>query len=102
MDHALTLSFWLRRIARRPPTPPQQTVELLAGQRLDIALAPRDGLCVVAGEVVLVRPAQWLGGALVARGGGRLGEGDGWTAVERERVTLVATRTSRVLRRAGS
>jgi len=94
MTFNLALPLRLRRSAR-PRTAPSPTVELLAGQRRDIALAPGDGLRVSAGELVLLRPARWLGDALVAPAAMVLHEGDTWTSIDRECVTLVASEACR-------
>jgi len=95
MTFNLALPLWLRRSARlRPASSP--TLELLAGQRRDIALAPGDGLRVAAGELVLLRPPRWLADALVAPAALVLHEGDSWTSVERECVTLVGSKACRV------
>jgi len=95
MTFILALPLWLRRSAR-PRATPSSTLELLAGQRRDIALARGAGLRVAAGELVLLRPARWLADALVAPAGMVLHEGDTWTSVERECVTLVANKACRV------
>jgi hypothetical protein len=98
MTFNLALPLWLRRSAR-PRAAPSRTLELLAGQRRDLALAPGDGLRVAAGELVLLRPARWLGETLVTPAQLVLREGDAWTSVEREHVTLVASTASRLNRR---
>ena len=98
MTFALALPLWLRR-STRARAAPSLTLELLAGQRRDIALAPGDGLQVAAGAVVLLRPARWLGETLVTPAQLVLREGDAWTSVEREHVTLVASTASRLNRR---
>jgi hypothetical protein len=95
MNFSLALPLWLRRSAR-PRAAPSPTLELLAGQRRDIALATGDGLRVAAGELVLLRPARWLADALVAPAALVLREGDTWTSVERESVTLVGNEACRV------
>jgi len=65
MTFNLALPFWLRR--RAPPhAAPPSTLELLAGQRRDLALAPGDGFRLAAGELALLRPPRWLADALVA------------------------------------
>ena len=95
MTFNLVLPFWLRRSVR-PGAVPTPTLELLAGQRRDIALASGDGLRVSAGELVLLRPPRWLGDALVAPAGLVLHEGDTWTSVERECVRLVGNKACHV------
>lgn len=95
MTFNLALPLWLRRSARLR-TEPSRTLELLAGQRRDIALAPSGGLRVAAGDLVLLRPSRWLADALVAPAPVLLHEGDEWTSIERECVTLVANKACRV------
>lgn len=100
MPFTLVLPTWFPRLDRRAAGS-DRPFELRPGQRVDIALAPGDGLHVAAGEVLLLRPPQWIGDALVPAAALRLAEGDGWTSVERERVTLEGRRTSRVVHVAG-
>jgi hypothetical protein len=100
MTFPLTLPSWFRRVAILTAAP-RRSFELLAGQRLELSLAAADGLHVCAGEVVLLRPPRWIGDALVAPGAVRLREGDAWTSVEREHVTLMANTSSRIVRVAG-
>ena len=97
MNFTLVLPVWLRRATRADVAIPC-TFTLAAGRRRDMALAPGDELRVLAGAVLLSRPARWLGDAIVAPATLVLDEGDGWASVERERVTLVANAESRVLR----
>lgn len=98
MTFNLALPLWLRRSARAHASP-SRTLELVAGQRCDVALAAGDGLRVAAGAVLLRRPARWLGETLVTPTELVLREGDAWTSVEREHVILVATTASRLSRR---
>jgi hypothetical protein len=100
MTFALTLPTWLRRVVS-PKAASRRTFELLAGQRLELSLAANDGVHICAGEVVLLRPPRWIGDALMDPGAFRLREGDAWTSVERECVTLVGSKTSRIVQAAG-
>lgn len=95
MTFTLALPLWLRRRAR-PRATSSPTLELLAGQRRDIALTPGDGLRVAAGGLVLLRPARWLADALVSPPPLVLREGDTWASMDRECVTLVASGACRV------
>ena len=100
MINTLTIPLWFRRFAMRKAAPPR-AIELLAGQRLDVVLASGSGLRVAAGEVVLSRPAQLLAESLWLPGSCRLREGEQWTSIQRERVTVQASRASRVLLHGG-
>ena len=93
MNTTLTLPPWIRGIARTKAAPPQP-VELIAGQRIELTLAPGDALSVLAGEVILLRSPQWLGETLLMPATCRLVEGDQWRGGARERITLVANRAS--------
>jgi hypothetical protein len=92
----LILPSWLRRLAS-PKAPSRRTFDLLAGQRLELSVASREGIHICAGEVVLSRPPRWMGDTLVVPTTFRLREGDAWTSVDCERVTLVGNATSRIV-----
>jgi hypothetical protein len=100
MPFTLALRAWFPRLTRRTAGS-DHPFELRAGQRVDISLAPDEGLHIAAGEVLLRRPPRWIGDVPVPAAALRLREGDGWTSVERESVTLEGCRTSRVVRFAG-
>ena len=91
----LAFPLWLRRSAS-PRTERSRTLELLAGQRRDVELAPGGGLRVAAGELVLLRPPRWLADALVSPPPLVLHEGDTWASMDRECVTLLASEACRV------
>jgi len=96
MDLTLILPA-LRRRARPAAPPSPRLFELLAGQLMDLAMAPGDALYVDAGCVVLQLPARWLGESLV-QPSQRLRAGESWHCVERTTIMLRANETSRVQR----
>ena len=100
MNTAFAPSSWLRRAAAFRVLTPRQApdeLELLAGQRPDLAPADGEALRVAAGRVRLALPSRWIGETLVTPTL-ELRAGDVHRAVGRETVGICASETSRVQR----